>query len=536
MTIKAGNAIFTPRTYGDAIDSLDVSNGICSELTNLIPHPSNKNFWIPRPAARLLTDFTGFSDPDFISGMLVVGRRVYGMIASSTNFGQDEPFCYDIPAGAFISISGITAGNTPDSPSDTGEWVPPTLSFYGGYIVVTHPGFDGLGSNFFGLINISNPASPVWSAANTTVNPLPAVPTCAAVFNGRVHFAVANADYVTDALAFSITNAYQILTFNDNNSITAFAPLPLTSQVTGGIIGGLVVFKGLAAPYQIKGDFTSNDLTVDGFNYAVGTDSPLGISNTPAGLGVCAVDGLRILGFDATFQTPTGLAGEGMNVPLLHSLEPTRVASACNASVLRIALQNGNKADVPFEEYWYHISRQVWSGPHTLVSSLIQPYLNSFIVAPIGVPGALYISETVPSSVSDYTEFGDQLNWTMTTNFLPESPGMSVSNFNEMVVLMQTDAAMDHWTAYATDASDNQYDSVTYAISGTASYWDAAIWDADSWDSGTTGLRYRLIEWTQPIVTQRAQISITGGAAGGVIVGRLKYDQESYVYTPTDGV
>src|SRR4029077_5438392 len=125
-----------------------------ARLSNLIVDPRTDTSWVPRPAAILKTNFPGFTTPGFVSGLLVVGDMVYGMIASGRNAGHDEPFAYDAHTEAFHTVTGVTAANTPVSPPSTGDWTPPILAQVGTKIVVTHPGFPG-GATKFGWFDVS---------------------------------------------------------------------------------------------------------------------------------------------------------------------------------------------------------------------------------------------------------------------------------------------------------------------------------------------------------------------------------------------
>src|SRR5208337_4667783 len=157
--------------------------------------------WQCRPAAARLTSFAGFSSPGFISALLVVGTRAYGMVASSRNAGNDEPFVYDIPSGLFITVTGVTAANTPSSPATFGDWTPPTMALVGGKILVSHQGFNSVGGYYFGTLDIDNPAIPAWSAGNLTgAISLPSKPISIQLYGGRAWYAVGN------ALVFSDTN------------------------------------------------------------------------------------------------------------------------------------------------------------------------------------------------------------------------------------------------------------------------------------------------------------------------------------------
>lgn len=154
MAIRGGQA-FTFRAAGvcDAVDGSNALPGSMSILKDLVPNPTTSRQYVPRPASTQLTNFTGFTTPAGVNALLIIGSRAYGMIASARFAGQDEPFCYDLAAGVFVTIAGPTAANTPDSPATTGDWTPPTMAMTGGRIMITHPGFDGV-PNYVGWIDV----------------------------------------------------------------------------------------------------------------------------------------------------------------------------------------------------------------------------------------------------------------------------------------------------------------------------------------------------------------------------------------------
>ncbi len=107
-----------PKGLTDASDGTNSFPGAQQDLTNLIPDPSTAGIYVPRPAAQIVTDFTGTNDPTgpgIVQALLTVGDFEYGMIASTLNAGKDEPFCYDLANNVFLPISGITSANTPTS-------------------------------------------------------------------------------------------------------------------------------------------------------------------------------------------------------------------------------------------------------------------------------------------------------------------------------------------------------------------------------------------------------------------------------------
>lgn len=537
---------FSPEGLSDALVSTHVFPGACSKLQNLIPDPTTKNLWICRPAAVKLTSFAGFTTPGFISCLKVVGSKVFGLIASGRNVGRDEPFVFDLVTNTFTTVSGVTAGNTPFSPATSGAWTPPQIAVMGKYVLVTHPGFSGGGSPFFGWFDMGNPAAPAWSAGNTTGTLLPYVPQGVAVFNGRAYFiinptllsALVPSTYSTDAYSLNIgsTPTTQILTYDDNLAITGLAGLGLFNQ-SGGVNQALMVFKDTSNIFQVTGDFaTGYTISRNSLNTATATLSPLAIMSTPEGLAFVAPDGLRILDYYAKIQHPIGVAGAGINAPFIYSATPSRVVGACNASLMRISVQNASKAGSPWEEYWYDLTRKIWSGPHSFVPSAIDVYRQTFIMAPQGILASLWQSDVAPSTTTTYTENGVQLTWDFMTTIFPDVGAMCVYNFQETTIDLAVDVNMGQYIVSLINPQNTVYDTITNSIVGTPPVWDVSVWDAAIWDGLVGGLTPRQVNWTKPNVTSRAQMRIQGSSAAGVKVGDIKFNVEVAPYVPQSGI
>ena len=529
---------WSPKSCSDTFDSTEIFEGAMAQLANLIPDPTTLNLWVPRPAAVQKTDFTGFTTPGFVSSCLVVGSKVYGTVASGTFPGFDEPYCYDLAAGAFIAVTGALAGNVPTSPATTGVWTPPSLAVVGVYVVVCHPGFPN-GANVVGWINISNPAAPVWSAGNTATNALPSAPVAVAQFNGRAYYlcnpsGAQPAALATDSLdPKTRTNATYILTFDDNQLLTAAAGLPLNNQL-GGIVQSLIVFKGAANIYQITGDFASTDTPIakNALNVATGTNSPLSICATPKGLAFVAPDGMRMIDFNANVSDPIGFAGSGVSSPFANSVVPSRIAAACNAVTIAISSQNGAALGNPQEEWWYDLTRQVWCGPHTFASSLIQPFGRSFIKTPVGVTASLWQSDAFTSSSSTYTENGTALQWTWKTAFFPDQQAMSAYTVTESFVYMALASGGLGYSVAAQDENGNVLSTATIGAQGAASLWGTMVWGTGLWGGGINAYNAQRINWDKPLTFSRLQVTIQGASAANVRLGALYGRWQAMGYLP----
>ncbi len=544
---------FSPAGVSDALDGSNVMKGAMTALQNLIPFPGTKNLWGCRPAATNIADYSliggpfssGFSSgfafgipgAGFISCFKVIGNIVYGMIASTTFAGHDYPFAFNLVTLTNVGVTGATAANTPVSPASTGDWTPPTMDLIGVRLVVTHPGFTGSGNVFFGYFDISDPLNPVWHGANTAgAVVLTAVPTAVKQFGQRAYFAInpptgQPSIVASDVLnAIVVTNAGQVLTFGDNEQLTALGGLPLDNQL-GGVIQALIVFKGVSNIFQVTGDFAlTAGWSINSLNAATGTLSPSAVCSTPLGLAFISPEGLRIIDMNAHVSPPIGDAGNGVTAAFIYALEPSRTCAAANANVIRISVKNGAAAATPVQEYWYHINRQCWSGPHTFPASCIQPYKNMFVEAAFGVDHKLFESEVSQSSTSTFVENGTQTTFAWQTAMLPDTQQMCENNILEATINMAFSSGIDI-SVSAIDQNGTVYETVVVAPTGTTTLWGAFQWGQAQWLGAANALFPRELQWSEPLVFRRLALSATGDCGSGYLVGDafLRYEQLGYL-------
>ncbi len=539
---------FSPTSVCDAVDSTDVPPGSMQQLINLIPDPTTKNLFQCRPAAFELVDFTtltpgpfssGFSpgfqqtafiNAGFISCIKVLGSYVYGLMASDLNPGHDEPFVFNIATGALVNLTGATAENTPVSPNPTGTWVPPTMDLVGANLLVTHPGYHGTAGIYFGWFDISQPGTPTWNGGNLTgaIMFTTTPPTAVKNFNGRAYWMV-NPPAGQPAVIFSdvlaprnVTSGTQVLTFDDNLTLTAFGALNLQNQL-GGVIQALIVFKGVSNVYQITGDAATGNLAKNALNITTGTLAPNSVCSTPKGLAFVSPEGLRIIDFNAIISDPVGNAGLGITVPFIDTLYPSRISGACGGTVLRMSTQNTNELGSPFQEYWFDFARLCWTGPHTCINALAQPYQNSFIITLNGVNAKLFRSDVVQGLITTFIENGTPLTFSWQTALLPDTDQMAENSMIESTIYIQKNIGTGPLSCVAANQEEAALDTVTITQSGTPTLWGAFPWGTGIW--GGVGIQTALypqqLLWTQPIVFRRMSISVTGDCAIGFEIGRM---------------
>jgi len=519
-------------------------------LQNLVPAPDSAQQWIPRPAATVLAGSQGTLPGGFtfgvVSCMKVIGDRVYGMCASDRAAGQDEPFCYDILGGAFVTITGITASNTPSSPPSSGAWTPPHMDLVGTRIIIAHTGYSGSGSNFFGSINIANPSALTYASSNTATNALPVVPSWVVQFNQRAWF-FCNIPNGQPALlasntldALTRTNGSYTLTLNDNVPLLCGGVYTVTASQFGGQTSALFVFKqGASQIYQVKGDFvptpvgtfpTFEDITMNLLPVATGTFAANTVTSTPLGLTFVAPDGVRMVNFDGQVTEPLGSNGQGKVFPFMATLEPTRMVSACNGSVLRISSNDASVQNSPRQEWVYDLPRRLWHGPHTFPISLVAQHGAEAVIAPVGITG-LWQQSMSPTSSSTYMENGATYMCVYQTAFFPDRVEINQLSTVKAVYYRAFGSETSDISIAAIDARNNIIDFASVQSSGMSTLWDQFAWGAAVWLGAASPLSAEEIPWNYPLVFDRMAIQISVTAAAGLKFGHVSLIVEELGYT-----
>jgi hypothetical protein len=356
------------------------------------------------------------------------------------------------------------------------------------------------------------PAAPLWAAGDMNINPLASIPVFVAQFNNRAWFGVntpttAGVQASDAGIPTQQTTISQTLLFEDGVPVNAGTGLALYNQL-GGIVQSLMVFQQDANIRQITGDFSLSNIAVNSLLNAVGTFSPNSIAPTPKGLLFIASDGMRLIDFNANVSDPIGLEGAGISVPFINVVFPSRTAAAYNEDVYRVTViwqpppviagiwGSAQRTD----EFWFHLSKGKWSGPHTSTLDLGAPWptASSFIAAPMVARGFFYRSDPQPLASSTYSEFGVPLPCVYQTSLMPDNPEGMANAVMESTIF-------------------------TGLVSGSAELLVTAIDDmgqvldmAYIWIGPFSTPAQRAILWHHPLVFRQMmlQISTTGSAQG----------------------
>lgn len=435
-------------------------------------------------------------------------------ITSASNLLQDG-----VQPGQTITKADIPAGTTIVSIAANG--LSATLS----------AAATGGGTTSSATIAGGTPTAPLWGAGDTNIYNLPSVPVSVVQFNGRAYFACGNGVVWSDSLQpLNRTNADQAVTFANGLPTTALGALPLSSPITGGIVQAVIAFQGISALQQITGDQATSNLAVNVLNVATGTLAPLSITPTNLGLAFLSPEGLRVIQFSGQVSDPIGDAGKGVAIPFLYASYPSRICAAATSDVIRITVQNGYLSTAPFQEYWYDLTRKVWSGPHSFPASLIQPWMNTFVVHPVGVVATTWQSDVQISASTTFTENGTALSFAHQTVLLPDNQGMCENALIESTVALGLPGGYN-LTVTAVDESGNNLNTVSIQTAGTATIWGAFTWGASPWSGNLNAFQQYRIPWTAPLVYKQASQILQGLSVAGLKIGNsyFKYQKLGYL-------
>lgn len=458
---------------------------------------------------------------------------VYGMVSTGRYAGHDEPFAYNTVTNTFTTISNVLNTNTPTSPALTGSWNPPSVSVVGTKILITHPGFIGTGILFFGVIDISNPVAPAWSATNLATNALPSAPTWVANLNNRAYYACANVLYFSDALLpLQASNAGQSLTLGDPTPITQVQGLPVQTT-SAGVVQALLAFKS-SQIWQITGDTTTSNLALNFLSLNVGTSSPRTVVQSPYGVNFMAIDGPYIvdpLGLVRPLTKQVGETDQDIQQPFIYSITPSRSAAGYSGGIYRVCLDTNFTGQTQTNDYWFDTQRRRWNGPHTFHYDCASQVSNFFVVSHWSQGAVLFKSELTASPTSVYTDNGVSIQFNLQSSTFPKDGSMTEKLVVESTIELSTAGAGVNYQVSALDDQSTVMNSTNISVPPGTSIWDAFIWGSGLWSASTNLPKTYTIEWTTPLIFQKMAIQVQGTASGNISIGAMFARYQDLGYT-----
>jgi hypothetical protein len=326
-------------------------------------------------------------------------------------------------------------------------------------------------------------------------------------------------------MPLQVSFASQAVVVGDSTDVTALAGVPLTSQLTGGVQQSMTIFKGAGTLWQVTGDAASSSFGLNHVEGSVGTLAPRSIVGTPNGVTFMAVDGMRTLGLTGTLSEPVNIDGQGVAIPFLNALFPSRIVAAYAENIYRATVQDGSVAGNPMSEYWFDINTGVWTGPHTITARAAQAYISgaSFLLAPFNVNGQIWRSDAIPNFNSGYVENGTRLICEYRTVLLPDN---QAAHWNKVMQgsLVMALANADFVNVQVDDDRGNVLGACAFnGEAPSASLWGSMVWGAFTWGAAISPLREYFLKFPNPLVFRQARATATFQAAAGQAIGNLYF-------------
>jgi hypothetical protein len=230
-----------------------------------------------------------------------------------------------------------------------------------------------------------------------------------------------------------------------------------------------------------------------------------------------ANDGIRTVTQEGTLEEPY----QDLKIPFIYALTPSRASASYNNSVYRIAVQNGQANGIPKQEYWFDISQNGFTGPHSFTQDMSFPYLNTFICFSNEIAPALFTSDVDQTGTSIFTENGEGLDFLMLTSPLTDDGGLYENSAVLSVIDMQMPLNGDVYTFIASDVSHGVLAQASIASPTIGSLWGSFNWGSGNWAATSYGLERYNIPWNNNLVFSRMVWQATGRCSLGFKIGKL---------------
>jgi hypothetical protein len=402
------------------------------------------------------------------------------------------------------------------------------------YLVITHPGYTGAGSNYFGLLNIS---TMTYTTANLNTHALPSVPASVANLGNRAYFACGNTVQYSDVLdPTKASNAGQSLTLGDNTSVTALSGLPVQTT-TAGIVSALLCFKSTQI-WQITGDAAiTGSLALNYLSLNIGSACPRSVAPSPLGTFFAGPDSCYVVTPLGAVMPVTGdMSGVGsqphLRQPFGYVTVPTRVAGAFAGNIYRLCMPTIIDGLTGIYDFWFDTRRLRWNGPHTFNYDCVSSAGNYFIVSGQAAGAKLFQSNPFPATNTVYTDNGATYICDMVTADMPKHDEMAMKQVVESTVELSSTGAANVYGITAFDDKANYLASTSVTTAQAGGIWGSNVWgDGTKWTGRNNQPFTYKIKWQIPLVFNKLAIEITCPAAAGVSIGTFFARAQKTGYT-----
>ncbi len=492
---------------------------------------STSGDWIP-PTMAMVGDNIIFTSPGF-TGHVATGSFT-GAITGST-------LTITAPSGVTSLGSNVAGASVPAGTSITG-FISGTYGGAGIYSInntvsspISAEAMTSASGVFFGILNLGNPAAPIWDATNTGVFPLPSVPIAVTNFNNRAYFACGNASYFSDVLLpTNMATAGQALTHGDATPIVAYGGLPITTT-SAGVIGALIVFKQFNI-WQVTGDEAiTNSLAQNYLSLNIGCLSPRSIVQTPVGMIFIGIDGPYYVSSVGAVLPLTNSAYSlvpDLQQPFQSITTPTRAAAAFTGAIYRVCLSTVVRGVGGTNDYWFDVTNRRWNGPHTFQYDCADQAGNYFLLSSSTQNAKIFGSQYLPELDSVYNDYGAPLSIYLQSSMFPKTPNMNVKQVVESTIELSAQSTVQTYTITAVDDTFSKIGNCTVTLEFPFPTWGNFNWgDSTLWTSPNAQPQTYYTPWTAPLVFKKMAIEISGASSYAMAIGTSFFKYRDCGYT-----
>ena len=359
------------------------------------------------------------------------------------------------------------------------------------------------------------------------------VPSWVANLNNRAYFVNGNILNFSDVLVpLTRTNATQALTLGNTSQVYALSGLPIQT-VSSGVTQSLLAFKEFEV-WQITGDPTTTNLSLNYLSLNVGTKSARSVVQTPYGTNFVGIDGPYIvdpIGAVRPLTKEQKTLDQDIQGPFIYCTSLTRVAAGYTGGIYRICLDTMLANTGSVNDYWFDLQARRWNGPHTWPSDCFSQVGNYFIISHRTLGAALYKSQLFPDSTTVYNDNGTAITFNLESSTFPKDIRMTEKMVIESTIELSSSGASVSYGVTALNDQRGTINSVTITVPAAGSIWLAFNWGAGNWSSNINIPHVYSVPWTKPLVFQKMALQVTGTASNNIAIGSFfaRYQDTGYM-------
>jgi len=300
------------------------------------------------------------------------------------------------------------------------------------------------------------------------------------------------------------------------------------------LVAALIIWKD-SQVWQVTGDPTTLNTTLNYMSLNVGTSSPRSVSMSPQGLYFAGVAGPYFIDPLGTLRALTHSFQEtdpDIQTPFVNCTERSRVASAYAGSIYRICIPTVINGQTVTNDYWFDEHRRRWTGPHSFTYDCASGIANYFVITGAANTAKLIKSQSQQDTNTVFTDLGTTLLGSVLSATFPKVARMTEKQVCESTQELSASGGNASYNITAQDEQGNTLGSVSITIVSSGKLWGANIWgDGSVWTNSRNIPHVYTLPWQAPLVFKKMALLITAVASANLQIGThfSRYQDTGYM-------